>query len=516
MKQPARAIATCLLGAGLLAAYARPLAAMVQRWDSPMYSYAYMVPPIALFLLWSRRQELQEHPSRPARLTGGVVLASALIVLTLGQVAALQVVQQLSFLIALVGLVLFLFGWAHLRICAPALGYLLFMVPLWDAFTEPLHWPFQNYSATLGVALLHGIGIPAYREATVIALPNMTIEVARQCSGVNYLVAVLALAVPLSFIRLRGWWRPLVLIAASTVIAALANGLRVALISALAHWEFTSALHGPMHVLHGLFVAAVGYVVLFVGLHFLETRQETTPVVPTPAATTPMVQSMWTARVATSLAVVFWVVALLGTRTGAVPVALATPLDRLPLQLGTWVIEPLPVSADDTPAEWSGADSQILRRYQGGDGRSATLGIWYFEAQRQDHEIVSSKVGPLHRGATTHVITLGDGSTLTTNVVRSNKNLGIFWYELDGVPEASQHAAKLRSLWTALVSRRSNGAVIMLRSSVEARSDADVLRALDDLAGQVHAALARLWRHAQPAGTAPDNVRQSDRHENRG
>ena len=45
----------------------------------------------------------------------------------------------------------------------------------------------------------------------------------------------------------------------------LANGLRVALISALAHWEFTSALHGPMHVLHGLFVAAVGYVVLFLG-----------------------------------------------------------------------------------------------------------------------------------------------------------------------------------------------------------------------------------------------------------
>jgi exosortase len=519
MKPRVRTVATCLLGAGLLMAYAGPLTAMVHRWDgSPMYSYAYTVPPIALYLLWSRRLELRRQPTRPARLTGGIVLASALLLLALGQIAAFQVVQQVSFLIALAGVVMFLFGMTHFRICAPALAYLLFMVPLWDVVTEPLHWPFQNNSAKLGVALLHAIGIPAYREGTVIALPGVTIEVARQCSGVNYLVAVLALALPLSFLRLRRWWPRIALVTAATAIAALANGFRVALIGALSHWEIGSPLHGPFHVLHGLFVAAVGYVVLFVGLHVLEAREKQASATDASAEPAAPLHPMWTTRAVTALAVVFWIVALLGTRTMAVPVALATPLDRLPLQLGIWTIAPIAFVSEEPPADWSGADSQIVRRYGRTDGPMATVGIWYFESQRQDHEIVNAKVAALHRTAVSRALPLGDGSTLTVNIVRGANDIGMFWYELDGVPEASQHVAKLRSLWTALTSRRSNGAAIMLRSTLEGQSEPEALRALDDLAGQVHAALARQWRSEQRGtiGREPKTVLLREQREDRG
>ncbi|HWM16742.1 MAG TPA: archaeosortase/exosortase family protein, partial [Microbacterium sp.] len=149
----------CLLVAGVLMLYADPLAGMVEQWNaSPMYSYAFTVPLISLYVLWSQRHSFMARRPRPARLAGGVVLAAALLLLVLGQVASVQIVQQLSFLVALVGLVLFLFGPAWLGVAAPALGYLLFMVPFWDAFTEPLHWPFQNNSAKLGVAMLHAVG----------------------------------------------------------------------------------------------------------------------------------------------------------------------------------------------------------------------------------------------------------------------------------------------------------------------------------------------------------------------
>jgi len=499
MNQRVRTVATCLLAAGLLMAYAAPLAGMVERWNGgPMYSYAYIVPPIALYLLWCRREELRRQPSRPARIAGGIVLGGALTMLVLGQIAALQVVQQVSFVIALAGIVLFLFGMAHFWICAPALAYLLFMVPLWDVFTEPLHWPFQNNSAKLGVALLHVVGIPAYREGTIIALPGVTLEVARQCSGVNYLVAVLALALPLSVLRLQGWGHRVVLVTTATAIAALANGLRVALIGALAHLQIGSPLHGPGHVLHGLFVAGVAYVALFVGLQILEAREQPARMTDHSPDVAPSSHPMWTARAATGLAVVFWIVALLGTRTMAVPVALATPLDRLPLQLGTWTIEPLS-TADDSQADWNGADSRILRRYRSTDGRTAFVGIWYFESQRQNHEIVNANGSALHRSAVPRTISIGNGATLTANIVHGDHDIGIFWYELDGVPEASQHAAKLRSLWTALTSRRSNGAVIMLRSPRMGQSEAETLRSLDDLAGRVHVALARQWRGTQQA-----------------
>jgi EpsI family protein len=486
----------CLLGAGLLAVYADPLIAMVRMWDgNPMYSYAYTVPPIALYLLWERRRELGRHAPRPAWIAGGIVLAAALFSLALGELAAIQVIQQLSFLVAIVGFVLVIFGATHLRIAAPALGYLLFMVPLWDAFTERLHWPFQNNSARLGVAILHAIGIPAYREGTIVALSNVTLEVARECSGVNYLVAVLALALPVSYLRLTGWRSRAILIGSAIGIAALANGLRVALIGALAYWNVGSPLHGPFHMLHGLFVAGAGYVVLFIGLRILEGRQthDNTDTSPMPASSG---SSSWSVRTVSVLAAACWLLALVGTTPAADRVALGKPLDRLPSQIGGWTRDFAGLQAASTQSDWSQADSQIVRNYRRADGRPATLQIWYFEAQSQDSELVNFRVAALHRDAVPRTIPATNGTAFTANVTRSQGKVALFWYEIDGVPEASQYAAKAKSLWTAVTSGRSNAAAIMLSAPTTDESDDDTVASLQDLASLVHAALAQHWRPA--------------------
>ena len=117
------------------------------------------------------------------------------------------------------------------------------------------------------------IGIPLFRDGTLITLPNLTLEVARECSGVNYLVAVLALALPMAFLRLRESVAPSLLVVSALVVAALANGAARRLDRALAYWDIGSPLHGPFHVLHGLFVAAVGFVVIFAGLQLLKTKR---------------------------------------------------------------------------------------------------------------------------------------------------------------------------------------------------------------------------------------------------
>src|SRR5688500_6586418 len=93
--------ATVALTAGLCLVYAEPLLAMVRQWNvSPMYSYAFTVPAISAFLLWSRRREFRQQPLRPAPIAGGLVLLAALAVQALGRLAAVQVVEQLSFLVA--------------------------------------------------------------------------------------------------------------------------------------------------------------------------------------------------------------------------------------------------------------------------------------------------------------------------------------------------------------------------------------------------------------------------------
>lgn len=490
---------TVALVTGLVFAFADPLLGMTRLWaNSPMYSYGYTVPLISLYLLWSRGEQFRERAIAPAKLAGGALLAIALVAAALGQLAAVQVVQQLAFLVAIVGIVLFLFGVNYLIIAAPAIAYLLFMVPLWDAFTDRLHWPFQNQSARLGTALMHAVGVPALRDGTFIALPNVLIEVARECSGVNYLVAVFALALPLSILRLHSMWRRVVLMAGALLIAALANGLRVALIGVLAYYEIGTPLHGPFHILQGLFVSAVGYVALFIGLRILQDDgpRDAEATTPQPVAGRSWNQR-WRLVDACSLAAVFWLIVFVGLAPGATPVALAQPLETVPNQLGSWSMDLFapPLAEPDPPmAAWQEADDHLRRNYTRIDGRRVTVDIWYFTMQSQRREIVGSGVADLHRLSTETNVPLAGDTSLTANLVRwpRTRQVGLFWYVLEGRNESNPYATILRSLWNVVSIGQSNGAVVMLRTPAD-DSDPHAVTALTDLAHELQPAFAGVW-----------------------
>ncbi len=489
-----------LLATGTMLAFRQPLLGMVARWDgSPMYSYGYCVPLISAYLMVSRKEHFAAHRVEPARVGGGAVIAASLLALTVARMNAIQVIEQLAFVSAIAGIVLFLFGWSYFKLSAPAIAYLLFMIPMWDGLTEPLHWPFQLNSAKLGVSLMHAINVPAYRENTVIALPNLVIEVARECSGVNYLVAVIALALPLSFLRLRQAWRRLVLIGAALTIAALANSLRVALIGTLAYYEIGSPLHGPFHVLHGLFVSAIGFVVIFVGIRVLEQPDV---MAFTPASAEPRpIAAGWRVGDAIGLATVFWTLALVGVAPQAQEVALARPLETLPLQLGVWsadagVVGALRPTAPEVTAAWSGADGKLERVYRSASGRLAKIEVFYFAVQRQGREIVSSAAGELHRSSMPIEIPGdGRGRAFVVNAIDwpDRNETGLFWYDSDGRIDAGQVATKLSTMWRALSRGRTNGAAVVLRTA----SDHPGARAeLEDLAKALQPALSYLWTAA--------------------
>ena len=458
-----------LLVAGTLLAFRDPILAMAAQWDgSPMYSYGYVIPFISGYLVWTRREQFTRRPVAPSRLAGGAIVLGSLAALAIGRLNAIQILEQLSFVSAIVGIVLFVFGRSYLMLAAPAIAYLLFMVPFWDAFTEPLHWPFQVNSAKLGVAMMHAIGVPVYREGTIIALPNLVMEVARECSGVNYLVAVLALALPMALLKLEQGWRRVVLIGSSLIVAALANSLRVALIGTLAYYEVGSPLHGPFHVLHGLFVAGIGFVVIFVGLRLLEgTAPQAAPAA---VANVSNSSEGWQLRDVFGLATLFWTLAFVGVAPQAIEVGLARPLETLPLQLGRWTAVGS-ASADNLPASasvlaaWSGADLKLERLYRAESGQTARVEVYYFAVQRQGREIISSASADLHRQASLTQIDSGTSRQFSANAVQwpDRKETGLFWYDAAGRADAGQISAKLTTMWRALVFRRTNGAAIMLR-----------------------------------------------------
>jgi EpsI family protein len=476
----------------LLFAYRGALVAMVRLWNnSPMYSYGFTVPLVSAYLLWTRRAALHALAPRPSWALGSVVLLTGLLMTVAGRVGGIQVLEQVAFLVSLTASVLLLFGATYLRVAWASLAYLLLMVPLWDGFTEGLHEPFQQRSAAIGVWLLHGIGVPAFREGTLITLPKLQIEVARVCSGVNYLVAVVALGLPLGYVFLRDNWRRALLLFVALAVAALSNGLRVALICALVYYEVGSPLHGPFHVLHGLFVAGVGYVVLFAGLRVL-SKGESARELP-PRSTAPAAAASGPVPLHAS-AVLILVFVLTGSNVLArpsPPVPFDGQLDAFPAQLGAWAADPQTrLRPEAVPAHWPGADVEITRRYRRADGAVVDLYLGYFASQEQDRELVTHRSDDVHSRAVLTRVGIGGARAFEVNYLAPDGRgvSRMFWYDVDAQPETSRYWVKARTLWNAVRGARSNGAVIVLSTQTPGATAPD--RSLGEVAGLVQDVLS--------------------------
>lgn len=494
MTTPGMIAGLVLLVAAFLFAQIEPLRGMVALWDvSPMYSYGYLVPLISGYLIWSRRKQLAVLPVSPALPLGGLLLAVWTVMVLGGALAGIQIVQQVALVPGVVGIVLCLFGLAHAKVAWAGLAYLLLMIPIWDGFTEPLHVPFQNVSAAIGVEFVRLAGVPAYRQGTFIDLPTMNIEVARACSGVNYLVAVLALGLPAGYLYLRSPWRRVLLLGVALAVAALSNSLRVALICVLVYLEVGSPLHGPAHVLHGLFVAGVGHAVLLVGLWVLGRGEAAPPA--TAAADAPALSARLRElrpAIVFGLPVFFAAVAAYPRLHEPAPVPLRAAAIALPQTLGDWTADPFasPSSVD----WWQGADHQVVLRYRHPSGLSADVLVAYYGVQRQSREVVTHLSADLHRRSRAQTLSVGGGTPVSVNVaeqtVDGRTRVTLFWYELDGVVETRPLRAKLRTAWHAIGRGNTNGTVVLLRSDVPEGTGATALAPLEDLTQRVYVALA--------------------------
>ena len=468
---PSRGVAgrnLALCGVALLAAifaHREALAAMVQLWNmSPMYSYGFTIPIISGYLLWTRRDAFARLTPRPSWGAGAIALTVSTVMAATARTGGIQLLDQLAFLVAIAGCALLLFGAAYVKVGWAALAYLLLMVPVWDGFTEPLHQPFQLRSAEIGVWILQLFGIPAHREGVFIELSSMRVEVARACSGVNYLVAVVALGLPLSYLFLKGIWRRLALLLFAVLVAALSNGLRVALIGALLHLDIGSPLHGPFHVLHGLFVAGIGYVALFAGLRVLATDEPGAATdKPRPPSASFAGRGPVSTAAAAALVALFVGVGLNAFWRTPRAVSLDGELRAFPITLGPWVSDGDLGIGPATTALWPGADTAVRRRYRRADGATVDLFIGYFASQRQNKEVITSRAADLHRRATIVRIAGVDGGFDANQATALPDRLNtLFWYQLDRTPEANPNVVRLRTLWNSMRRGRSNGAVVVL------------------------------------------------------
>lgn len=428
---------------------------------SYIYSYGFLIPLISIYLIWMRRKTLKQVKSSPNYVMGISILFVAILLLVIGTRGGLFVIETLSVIVAICGTVLLIHGKKILSNLLFPISYLLFMIPIWDSLLEYLQYPFQVFSAFSAAKLLTLIGIPVYRNAIFLELPNITLEVATICSGLNNLIAVIAIALPLAYIYIKSWRRRILLVVSGVVIAALSNGLRVAIIGVLAY-NGNPVTHGPGHIFQAMFVSFVGFAVLFIGTWAMAEKKQSANLYI--EANKSLTNTQVKAKAPLIAAAILLIGGVFSNYYYPKPVPLISDINLIPNVIGSFTEKQY--VKQQNHFKIAGADKEILKSYESSSGTNIHLYIAYFETQHHGKELVNFETMDFHAVSSEKQVLTRSGQFVEINRIvsygKDPKTTAYFWYFINGLVISDKYESKVFTLVDSLMRRKSNGAFVMI------------------------------------------------------
>ncbi|MCP5373669.1 MAG: exosortase A [Hyphomicrobiales bacterium] len=487
------------IGLGLCAAlFWDALAAMVDVWyRSSSFNHGFTIFPIAGYLVWERRHALGQLRARPTAWGLPLLLGAALFWL-IGRVTGTMVIQQYGMIFVLQTFMFTLLGWNLTRRILFPLAFLLFAVPFGEFLVPRL----QDFTAAVVVLGLKLVGIPVFVDGVFITIPSGNFEVAEACSGLRFLIAMVALAVLATQFFYRSIWRMLVFMVLALAIPVFANGLRAFGIVMLAHASNNTIATGVDHIIYGwVFFSLVMLIVLGIGMLFRDRdlHAELPPAIPVGGAgagTGRLAAMTVAACLVAALApgfVYYSESALAGRTVGR----LAAPTTNPP-----WLA--VPASEPDWRPAYPGTDGELFQTYRAGK-RQVSLYIAYYAYQRDGSEVVNStnRVADgevWKRAALGHAAARVDGAPLQviqTRILAPQGNRLVWsWHWVDGVFTADAKEAKLRQARAVLLGGWPEAASIAISAPYNEKPE-EARKVLQDFLDQhrtVHQVLAAARR----------------------
>ena len=237
-------------------------------WDVSTYNHILLIPFILGWLVVQR----QEQVARIAPITwsGGLLpLLGGALLWILGEAGGFNFFRHLALIVMLQSSVLALLGWrVSLALLFP-IAYAFFLVPLGEEMVPAL----QTITADMSMVMLGWAGIPAHIEGVFISTPTGYFEVAEACSGVKFLIAMLAYGVLVAHVCFKSWPRRIAFVAVSVIVPIIANGIRAWGTIYIAHYSSNDFAAGFDHIFYGwIFFAVVLVIVMALGWRFFDRK----------------------------------------------------------------------------------------------------------------------------------------------------------------------------------------------------------------------------------------------------
>ncbi len=455
--------ALAMVGAAILLLFHDDVADLAGIWaESATFNHCVLILPIIGWLVWQRVPELHQIAPR-AWAPGLAIVAAGALAWLLGFAGGLALARHAGLVLMLQGAVIGCLGRDVARALAFPVFYALFLIPAGDQLVPPL----QTLTAQMSMILLGLVGVPAHIEGIFITTPTGYFEVAETCSGVQFLIAMIAYGALVANLCFRSWRRRILFLLASAIIPILANGVRAWATIYIAHLTSNDFAAGFDHIVFGwIFFGLVMALLMAVGWPFFDRG---------PGDLWSSPKKVQRAHRPSPLAPMTAAVLALATLPLAwLTVAASTSEESaggfaLPAVKGWERVEAS--SRQPWRPHFAGADLMLIGRYRSKAGEEVDLAIAVYQRQDEGRELVGfgqGAVGPNSRWAWTGSGAPPPGGRLDRIASHRTVREVATFYRVGEVLTGSDYAVKLQTMKTRLFGGPQRAVAILVSAEAPA------------------------------------------------
>jgi len=275
-----------IFGILLLAIFSKPLFSLaVYAAGQELHSHILLIPFVSAYLIYIRRHALPRDYTFSVRwaliplIAGAISLAAAWTPGVFGQPLSQNdylALMALSFVCFVVAGGFFFLGRKWMAAAAFPFAFLIFMIPMPDRVADFLETASKLASADAASMFFNISGTPVLRDGAFFHLPNITIEVAQECSGIRSSLVLFITSLLAANLFLKTPWRRIVLVAVVIPLGILRNGLRIVFIGLLCVHFGPDMINSIFHKRGGPPFFVLSLIPLFLLLWWLRRAEQKT------------------------------------------------------------------------------------------------------------------------------------------------------------------------------------------------------------------------------------------------
>jgi EpsI family protein len=483
---PLQAVIVAVL---VIVAYREILPALVLEWyEHENFSYGFLIPVIFGYLVWDKRDAIKSTAKKWSP-WGILALGLALLMGILGQAMGEPFVSRVSLVLTIGSIVYLFWGGQLVRCLAFPIAYLFLMVPPPYPIVKAVSYHLKMFDAAIAEVLLPLAGVPVFRDAYFLHLPNITLEVADICSGIASFFAMAALGCLYAHYLPVPRTGKLAVFVSALVLPILANLFRIFLVGVSVYYYGPVMLGAFFHSFTGTFTFLLSLTML---LGFGEwIRRRYNVMAPQEVPRSNEVQSgapggpmdgqkdgsWFTLPFWSAVSILALTLLISGWSQGPARAVGLPELGRLSQRLGAYEArEGNPEDSYRDPY----AEAALSRLYQASRNGAIELFVGYRSRQFGIERLRSPKLvfpeGWEYASTGGMEIPLSGDQTIDSIWLETRKGnarkLVVFWYQIRGLSLASDIGSRIQLLRGLISQGRTDGAVIRLATPV---SDAETM-----------------------------------------